>query len=94
MLQRYYSTQINSQLKKGPKGLEGQTRENVVSIDGPKAIKTVTTYNAKGRVVKRVTRKLKPAERHRILAGKFVPRLFADCCGPVRKTRNIKKKHI
>ena len=92
MLQRYYSTQINSQLKRGLKGLEGQTRENVVSIDGAKASKTVTTYNAKGRVVKRVTRKLKPAERRRILAGTFVPRLFADCCGRPSKTMKAKSK--
>lgn len=92
MLQRYYSTQINSQLVKGPGGLEGQTRENVVSIDGAKASKTVTTYNAKGRVVKRVTRKLKPAERRRILAGTFVPRLFADCCDRPSKTMKAKSK--
>lgn len=79
MTTRYYSTQINSQFKKGPKGPVGQTRENTVRIEGPLATKSITTYNAKGRIVKRTTRKLKPEERRRILTGIFVPHLFADC---------------
>lgn len=89
---RYYSTQINSKIEQGPKGPVGQTRENTVRIEGPLATKSITTYNAKGRVVKRTTRKLKPAERRRILNGIFVPRLFADCekCHNKRKTKKSK----
>lgn len=88
---RYYSTQINSEFKKGPKGPVGQTRENTVRIEGPLATKSITTYNAQGRIVKRTTRKLKPAERRKILSGVFVPRLFADCvkCHNKSKTKKI-----
>ena len=82
---RYYSTQINSHFKKGPKGSIGETRENTVRIEGANATKSVTTYNATGRVVKRATRRLKPAERRKILTGVFVPRLFADCNSKTRK---------
>lgn len=88
---QYYSTQINSQIQKGPKGPVGQTRENTVRIQGCKATKSVTTYNAKGRVLRRVTRKLNPAERLKILAGTFVPRLFADCAKKTKKTMKTMK---
>ena len=92
---RYYSTQINSTIEQGPKGPVGQTRENTVRIEGPLATKSITTYNAKGRVVKRTTRKLKAEERRRILDGVFVPRLFADCVkchDKKKKTKNAKTK--
>lgn len=83
---RYYSTQINSHFTDGV----GQTKENTVEINGAKAVKSTTLYNAKGRVIRRKTMKLKPEERKAILGNVFIPDLFKKCIKAVKTSKRTK----
>jgi len=87
----YHSEQVHSFFEKG----KGQNRRNIVSIQDGKGTKSVETYTADGKQLKRKSVPLSAHELQCIQKNKFVPGLFKDCITPLklRSNRTVRRKH-
>jgi hypothetical protein len=87
----YHSEQIHSSFENG----KGETRRNIVDIQGGKGYKAVETYKADGKLKRRDQKDLTAEELRCIQKNKFIPGLFKDCIKPMRpatKTRRRRSK--